>query len=642
MGIRTVAVYSDADAGAQHVMLADEAYRLGPAAASESYLKGDEVLRIARECGANAIHPGYGFLSESPTFARLVQDAGIGFVGPPASAIESMGSKRVSKQIMLAAGVPCVPGYHGPDQSPARLAAEAEQIGFPVLIKPVHGGGGKGMRVSRSASDFADELAASQREARKSFGNNDVLLERWLERPRHIEVQVFADGHGACVSLSERDCSVQRRHQKIIEEAPAPELSEDLRKELADKAVAAAKAVDYVGAGTVEFIMDTKTRQFYFMEMNTRLQVEHPVTELITGVDLVQWQLLIAGGAPLPITQDQVQRKGHAIEARIYAERPEANFLPDAGRLVHVATPSGQYRLDTGVVEGDEVSSYYDPMIAKLVVHGQTRNDALAALDRALGEYQIVGPSTNVKFIQTVVNHPAFKAGPVETSFIPTHHDELFKPVETPDEVLVQAALSLVHPGTLEIRDVWHTLHSRRFTDSASRTFHVCDRAITVRPRTRHEPGPAGYDVTIGGATYAATCAWQSPTELVTHTLGAHGARHVSTVVAHHEHLHVFTAGTHYTLHVARAVVDDASGPAARGTTGTLRAPMPSTVVDVRVAPGDAVREGQVCVVLESMKMEMIIRADRDGTVGALGVAKGQVVAEGDELVVLEPEAEAE
>jgi 3-methylcrotonyl-CoA carboxylase alpha subunit len=448
LGISTVAVFSEADAKAQHVRLADEAYCIGPAASAESYLRQDKILAVAHRTGATMIHPGYGFLSENAAFAALLEQSNVTFMGPPASAIDAMGSKSASKHIMLNAGVPCVPGYHGDNQDPAFLAQEADKIGYPVLIKAVKGGGGKGMKIADTPAEFGDALESAQREAAKSFGDATVLIEKYLTAPRHVEVQVFADKHGNAVYISERDCSVQRRHQKIIEEAPAPHLPEHLRRELGEKAVAAAKAVGYVGAGTVEFILDAKRPEnFYFMEMNTRLQVEHPVTEMVSGLDLVEWQLEVAAGNRLPLLQDELKIEGHAFEARIYAENTDANFLPDTGRLVHVALPSTStlthsntalaprsggvvgseqqseavVRVDTGFVSGDEISVHYDPMIAKLIVKGRDRTEALRIRANALNQYQVVGPSTNIQFLKNLVRHPRFIAGDVETGFIAKH-----------------------------------------------------------------------------------------------------------------------------------------------------------------------------------------------------------------------------
>ncbi|RHZ08101.1 hypothetical protein DYB26_011841 [Aphanomyces astaci] len=419
LGVRTVAVYSDADANAQHVKMADEAYRLGPPPAAESYLLFDEILRIAKESGAQAIHPGYGFLSENAAFAKACATAGVEFIGPPVAAIEAMGSKSASKDIMIAAGVPVTPGYHGDDQSFERIKAESAKIGYPVLLKAVLGGGGKGMRIVDREEDLKDNMEACVREAKASFASTDILVEKYLRRPRHVELQIFGDKHGNVVHLFERDCSVQRRHQKVLEEAPAPHMSDALRKKMGDAAVAAAKAVGYVGAGTVEFLLD-EDESFYFMEMNTRLQVEHPVTEFITKQDLVELQLKVAAGQALPVRQDDLRIHGHAIEARIYAENPYNNFLPGSGTLHHLRLPplTDSVRVDTGILQGDAVSIFYDPMIAKLVVHAPTRKEAIQGLVQALGQYQVVGLPTNIEFVARTAAHPEFIKGGVDTSFL--------------------------------------------------------------------------------------------------------------------------------------------------------------------------------------------------------------------------------
>lgn len=633
MGVKTVAVYSEADRECMHVKMADEAYCIGPAPSSESYLVIDKIIAVAHQSKSQAIHPGYGFLSESPIFARRVVDEGLVFIGPPASAIQSMGSKRESKEIMLAAGVPCVPGYHGAAQDLPTLTKAATKVGYPLLIKPTHGGGGKGMRIVRDANDLESEILSAKREAAKSFGNDEVLLERWLERPRHVEVQVFADSFGGCVALWERDCSVQRRHQKIIEEAPAPGLSPELKKDFAEKAVAAAKAVNYVGAGTVEFIMDAETDEYFFMEMNTRLQVEHPVTEMVTGVDLVSWQLSIASGNPLPITQADVPCIGHAFEARIYAERPEANFLPDAGRLIHTRPPiSAPHRLETGFQEGDEVSSYYDPMIAKLIVHGKDRSEALTMLQRALEEYQVVGPSTNIEFLKAVAGHSEFKEGAVETSFIPTHHDELFAQKDIPPVVLAQGALYMAARARDDLSKTghgpWSSLAFRRFGDVAkvNRSFDEGLVTLLANPDGSFEVSTGEYDT-------RANVTLISPTEI---KCQFDDTTSQSTIIQSSNKLHIFTNDNHHILHLTQTASTEQGEKS--GQSDQLVSPMPATVIDVKVKPGDKISSGQVCAVLESMKMEINIRAERDGVVGKVFAVKGASVEEGSVLVVLEKE----
>src|SRR6266853_754818 len=442
LGVATVAVYSEADANARHVRLADEAVLIGPAAARESYLVGERILEVAKRTGAEAIHPGYGFLSENEEFAEACEKAGVVFIGPPASAIRAMGSKSAAKALMGAAGVPLTPGYHGDNQDPAFLAQQADQIGYPVLIKASSGGGGKGMRRVDAAADFEAALASCKREAANAFGDEQVLVEKYVLKPRHIEIQVFGDKHGNCVYLFERDCSVQRRHQKVLEEAPAPGMTAERRAKMGAAAVAAAKAVGYVGAGTVEFIAEQDER-FYFMEMNTRLQVEHPVTEAITGQDLVEWQLRVAAGEPLPLRQEQLHLHGHAIEARLCAENPDANFLPATGRLDVLRWPDehvvfrrdGFVRVDAGVGEGDAISPFYDSMIAKLIVWGETREQALARLDDALARTHIVGPHTNVAFLRRVVNSASFARADLDTALIERERAVLFNKTGLPLEV---------------------------------------------------------------------------------------------------------------------------------------------------------------------------------------------------------------
>ncbi|MEA3095264.1 MAG: 3-methylcrotonyl-CoA carboxylase alpha subunit, partial [Caballeronia sp.] len=438
LGVGSVAVYSDADAQAKHVAICDEAVHVGGAAASESYLRIEKIINAALETGAQAVHPGYGFLSENEDFARACEKVGLVFIGPPVEAISAMGSKAAAKALMQSASVPLVPGYHGDSQDPALLQKEADGIGYPVLLKASAGGGGKGMRVVEKSADFASALLSCKREAASSFGNDRVLIEKYLQRPRHVEVQVFADQHGNAVYLFDRDCSVQRRHQKVLEEAPAPGLSDEVRKAMGEAAVAAARAVNYVGAGTVEFIM-TGDGQFYFMEMNTRLQVEHPVTEMVTGLDLVEWQLRVASGEPLPLLQDQLKVNGHAIEARIYAENPSRGFLPSTGTLKHMRLPeavefqlNGNVRIDSGVREGDTITPFYDPMIAKLIVHGRDRDDALLRMALALKQCEVVGPSTNIEFLHRIVVSVPFSEGDLDTGLIERHHDTLFAPSTVP------------------------------------------------------------------------------------------------------------------------------------------------------------------------------------------------------------------
>ena len=445
-GIRTTTLYTDPDRHSQHALSSPFAVNLG---STDQYLNGDRIIEVAREQGCQAIHPGYGFLSENAAFAKKCTDAGVKFIGPPWKAIEAMGDKSRSKEIMIEAGVPCIPGYHGSEQDPRRLESEAERMGYPVLLKAVKGGGGKGMRIVMKLEEFQDQLASAKSEARSSFGDDVMLVEKYITTPRHVEVQIFADKHGNCVALGERDCSIQRRHQKILEESPAPNLDESTRHDLWEKARQAALAVGYEGAGTVEFIFDNDTGEFFFMEMNTRLQVEHPVTEMVTGEDLVRWQIIVAEGGTLPLDQNQVidriKGKGHAIEARIYAEDPSLNFIPSTGRLLHhrAPLPTENVRIDAGFVEGDEVSPYYDPMIAKLIVSGPDRRSALQALRVALEQYEIAGPVTNIEFLKRLCSSQDFTDGDVETGYISKHHNELFESVKIEPEVWMQAAIGL-------------------------------------------------------------------------------------------------------------------------------------------------------------------------------------------------------
>ncbi|KAJ7665647.1 carbamoyl-phosphate synthase L chain, ATP binding domain-containing protein [Mycena rosella] len=702
LGIKTVAVYSDVDKDSLHVKLADEAYCIGPAPSAESYLRADKIIDVCRRSGAQAVHPGYGFLSENAQFSETLAKEGIVFIGPPAPAIVSMGSKSESKNIMAAAGVPCVPGYHGDEQVPQFLFEEATRIGFPVLIKAIHGGGGKGMRTvtTPTFAAFQEALSSAQRESLKAFGNDTVLVEKYIERPRHVEVQVFADTFGGVVSLWERDCSVQRRNQKIIEEAPAPGLSAELRADLSSKAIAAAKAVNYVGAGTVEFIFDNDTEKFYFMEMNTRLQVEHPVTEMVTGLDLVEWQLEVAAGNPLPLAQSSIPLVGHAFEARIYAENPRNNFLPDSGPLLHLSTPMPTHifassfpaippssgassladltpslsshnsmvilpsvRLEEGFKQGSQIGVYYDPMIAKLVVHGRDRTEALRMLRKALDEYHVVGVSTNVEFLRALAGNQAFINEEVETGFIPKHFDELFPPILAPSpELLAQAALFVVlrdHPiSSPTLQSPWTSLTSRRFGgDVYERTIALQEEnaASDSIPVTVHvkPAGPAHFDVTVrtaGGDTHFTSVAAQliSPTTLSS-TLNDAYTR--VTVVSQPpapgvpatsapntmERIHIFADGAKTTLALPSpkwllSLSEEILGAGK----GALRAPMPSLVVEVRVKLGERVEKGQAVVVLESMKTETVLRADVAGVVKAVGCKNGEMVEEGRQLVEIE------
>ena len=636
LGLKTVAVYSDADANAKHVGYCDEAIHIGGSAPKDSYLRWERIIEAAKATGAEAIHPGYGFLSENEEFAKACLDAGLVFIGPPASAIKAMGLKAESKQLMEKAGVPLVPGYHGADQDPVMLKHEADRIGYPVLIKASAGGGGKGMRAVEKSEDFAAALASCQREAINSFGNDTVLVEKYAQRPRHIEIQVFGDMHDNYVYLFERDCSVQRRHQKVLEEAPAPGLSPEMRQQMGLAAVAAARAVNYVGAGTVEFIVEQRadgSMNFFFMEMNTRLQVEHPVTEAITGLDLVEWQLRVASGEKLPLAQDQLKINGHAIEARICAENPDNNFLPTTGTLhvydkpVCTAFERGTVRIDDGVRQGDTISPFYDSMVAKLIVHSQTREEALARMDEALSQTRIVGLSTNVQFLRYVVRSPSFAQANLDTALIPREEAVLFKqePVGLPMAAASAIAQTLLSEQAAEgsdpfsRRDGWQT------------------HGVTQRPFEFDFHGePAKATLTYGhdGALQLTVGEVSGP---LVFTKGAQGIdiqfaglRLSATVYTQGEVDHVFTARG-ATQITAIDLLAHAGESHAEG--GRLTAPMPGKILSFSVKAGDVVKKGQPLAVMEAMKMEHTIAAPADGVVEELMYAPGDQVTEGSELL---------
>jgi 3-methylcrotonyl-CoA carboxylase alpha subunit len=648
LGLVSIAVYSEADRNARHVREADEAVLIGPAPPRESYLRSDRIVEAAKASGAEAIHPGYGFLSENAAFAEAVEAAGLVFVGPPPAAIRAMGSKSEAKALMAKAGVPLVPGYHGANQDPGFLAREAERIGYPVLIKASAGGGGKGMRVVEKAQDFADQLAGAKREASGAFGDDRVLLERYLTKPRHIEVQVFADSHGNAIYLFERDCSLQRRHQKVVEEAPAPGMTAERRRAMGEAAVAAARAIGYRGAGTVEFIVEGDA--FYFMEMNTRLQVEHPVTEMITGLDLVEWQLRVAAGEPLPLTQDELAIDGHAFEARIYAEDPARDFLPATGRIVHMSLPveSEAVRIDSGVAEGDEISIHYDPMIAKLIVHGHDREGARLRLLRALEAMTIVGPANNVAFLRAVAAHPAFAAAEVDTGFIARHRAEL-----VPDEAPADAnTLALAALAVLADRQAEAAAAARRSGDPYSPWNRTDGWRLNLPTRVvmqftqGHGEGelthevriffvPGGYRLAIGERRILASIEALSGVAL---TAVLDGWRLTARVVR--QGLLLVVDGPQGL--VPLILVDPHGGAAPDvAVSGRILAPMPGKVVAVLTREGARVERGQPLLILEAMKMEHSILAPVDGTVTALRYAAGELVSEGAELLLLEAEGEA-
>jgi 3-methylcrotonyl-CoA carboxylase alpha subunit len=648
LGLRPVAVYSDADARARHVELADQAYRIGPAPARDSYLKIDAILDAAKRSGADALHPGYGFLSENAGVADACAASGVRFVGRPAAAIRAMGSKSAAKDLMARAGVPLVPGYHGAEQDPAVLSKAAKAIGYPVLIKASAGGGGRGMRIVERPQQLAEAVAAARREAEAAFGDPQLLIEKYLERPRHIEMQVFADRHDNCIHLFERDCSIQRRYQKVIEEAPAPDLSEERRAKIGAAAIAAARAVGYVGAGTVEFIApgDGGGGDFFFMEMNTRLQVEHPVTEAITGLDLVEWQIRVADGEPLPLAQDAVTRRGHAIEARLYAEDPARDFLPQPGRLEHVRFPDGAgVRVDTGVRSGDLVSRDYDPMIAKLIAWGATRDVAIARLGRALADTEIAGVRTNRGFLAAIVGHPAFAAGAIDTGFIERHRADLL-PASAPADARILALATLARllaerrdsaaafAATTDPHSPWAAVDGWRLNREAWQECLWRDGEATVAVRARF--GRAGFVLSLPGGLGIAADGVLEPDGSLRASLD--GVRSTARVVRRGAAVTVFDRGAEHRLTVVDPLAAAGIGEAAAGK---LTAPMPGRVSAVRVAPGERVARGHPLIVVEAMKMEHTIAAPAAGVVGAVHFRVGDLVEEGAELLVLEVGAEA-
>ncbi|XP_076282124.1 methylcrotonoyl-CoA carboxylase 1 [Lasioglossum baleicum] len=651
LGIQTVAVYSEADRNAMHVEQADEAYCIGPAPSSQSYLHQDKLVSIAKKSKCQAIHPGYGFLSENAEFAELCEEENITFIGPPTNAIRDMGIKNTSKAIMVAAGVPVIAGYHGDEQSNESLLLQAKRIGFPLMIKAVRGGGGKGMRIAFDESQFVEALEACRTEAEKAFGDGAVLLEHYIPESRHIEVQVFADKHGNVVHMFERDCSVQRRHQKIIEEAPAPGISADVRFNLGMTAVQAAKAVGYVGAGTVEFIMDRNTNNFHFMEMNTRLQVEHPITEAITGLDLVEWQLRVAAGEKLPLKQEEIRLSGHAFEARIYAENPRDGFLPGAGQLLYLRTPKilpKMIRIDTGVREKDEVSVHYDPMIAKLIVWGNDRGEALAVLRSKLSEYNIAGLDTNIEFIKDLCSHPSFRQGEVHTGFIKEHHQKLFPKLRVSHSVAIQAVLtSIFYEDLLSLQSSLATTdpYSPFATEIGSRLnhtltkafrFNVCNSDIDIEVKYIE---PEVYSVRIDkiGPWRRVTGTLKkkdsSTLELCTEIDGQ--ITRASVFIIHNK-IHLFTKDQEWQF------VEPSMKFRSNVTSNDFEvdpckalSPMPGLVEKLFVAKGSSVKAGDALLVITAMKMEHIIRATMNGTVEDVLCSIGDNVAKNKILVKL-------
>ncbi|MGJ7902002.1 acetyl/propionyl/methylcrotonyl-CoA carboxylase subunit alpha [Lysobacter sp. 1R34A] len=657
LGVRTVAVYSEADADAQHVRQADEAYPIGGPRPADSYLRGDAIIEVALRCGAQAIHPGYGFLSENADFADAVEAAGIAFIGPKAASMRKMGSKAGAKELMQAAGVPVVPGYTGENQDPAVLHGEADRIGYPLMIKAAHGGGGKGMRIVRASEEFPALLESCQREARNAFGRDRVLLERYVERPRHIEIQIFGDRHGQVIHLNERECSAQRRYQKVLEESPSPFLSAELRATMGAAAVLAGQAIDYVNAGTVEFIVgqdaDGKPGGFYFMEINTRLQVEHPVTELVTGLDLVEWQLRVAAGEALPRAQDAIGQRGHAIEVRLYAEDPEAGFLPGSGKLERLRLPSADahVRLDSGVIEGDTVTIFYDPMIAKLIVYDQDRPRALARLRGALAQCEIAGPKSNIEFLERLIRHPAVVEGRIDTGYLDRHLEEFMPSAQvdaagdrdlllgaTVVQLLAQegrsrdnAAASNDPDSPWAIADGWRLGHGGR----RSLAFVQRDERLELQAHgsggdyrieipalgdVQHQVQGARLDgaelsLRIDGRARRLTAFAESLSEsggrMVVHD-GERRLRLESVPMYRHEHSAASGSGNHVT------------------------APMPGRVVVVKLAAGDAVEAGQEVMVIEAMKMELSLKSPRAGVLAEVRAAAGDFVEADAVLATLE------
>ncbi|MBV7317278.1 acetyl/propionyl/methylcrotonyl-CoA carboxylase subunit alpha [Shewanella sp. NIFS-20-20] len=640
LGIRTVALFSDADQEARHVAMADESFYLGGSAPSESYLNAELILNIAKQAGAQAIHPGYGFLSENAEFARQCEAAGIVFIGPGSAAIDAMGSKSAAKAIMAKAKVPLVPGYHGDDQTDATLLASAKDIGFPLLIKAAYGGGGKGMRIVEQASDLQDAINSARREASSSFGNNKLLIERYLRQPRHVEVQVFADTFGNTIYLSDRDCSIQRRHQKVVEEAPAPGLSDRLRAQMGEAAVAAAKAIDYVGAGTVEFLLDGDG-SFYFMEMNTRLQVEHPVTEMVTGQDLVKWQLLVASGQPLPLAQDEVRIYGHAFEARIYAEDPLNHFLPASGKLNFLREPEqSQYvRIDSGIRENDVISNFYDPMIAKLIVWDESRPRALQRLIHALESYQICGVKHNIEFLANIAEHPAFAAADFSTDFIERYSESLIGTNNSEaDLALAFAALYQIlarkaHAkaqciNSSDPHSPWGQISGFRLNTPS--LHHVAllndqqqlQQLCLVEQQGNYVLPMAEQHWQLGGALKP---------ELLLAEVNGHKSKIPVSQVGDDFTLFLASGSYHFTAVQHQVPEEQASHE------DKLKAPMNGTVVTHLVNVGDSVSAGQGLLVMEAMKMEYTIEAPFDGTVSAFFFNAGELVTDGSVLLEVEP-----
>lgn len=650
MGMRTIAVYSDADADARHVTAADVAVNIGGPEPRDSYLRGDHIIEVAKQTGAQAIHPGYGFLAENTEFAQACAAAGIKFIGPSAEAIAAMGSKSAAKDIMEKAGVPLVPGYHGSNQDPDFLQARADEMGYPIMIKASAGGGGRGMRIVDQSADFKEALVSCQREAAAAFGDDTVLLERYLQKPRHIEIQIFADEHGNCVYLFERDCSVQRRHQKVIEEAPAPGMTPERRQAMGEAAVAAARAVNYVGAGTVEFIVEPDGR-FYFMEMNTRLQVEHPVTELITGHDLVQWQLEIGAGRKLRYEQDELSFDGHSIEARVYAENPDNDFLPSIGTLSvlklpeHVEFENGDIRIDRGVQEGDTISPYYDPMIAKVIVRAPDRAQARARMVQVLDQIQSVGVHTNIAFLRRLMLDKSFAEADLDTGLIERQHAELFPPYQPACDTTLALAVAtlLIENGATHSQieqssqspDPWDTHDFWRVSHQLKRTYALVEDNEIKQLNLSLEDDQ--WHISHNEQSYEFD--WQliaNNGSTLTTEVQLDDQRHTATTVALEDKIYVFVDGSVYEF---GTMVPGLYGEeSADGHEGGLTAPMPGKIISIEVAVGDAVKAGDKLLVMEAMKMEHTIYAPANGTVQELFYEVGDQVADGDELIAIDVE----
>ena len=625
MGLTTVAVYSDADKNAQHVKMADEAYHIGAAPSKDSYLVADKILNVAKMSGADCIHPGYGFLSENSEFANVCEANNIAFIGPPASSIEAMGSKTRAKEIMAAANVPLVPGYYGDKQDPSFLQAEAEKIGYPVLIKAAFGGGGKGMRIVSKASEFISALEGAKREATAGFGNDLVLLERYVDQPRHVEVQVFADNYGNCVYLGDRDCSLQRRHQKVIEEAPAPGLSDSLRKEMGEAAVRCALAIDYRGAGTVEFLLCGD--EFFFMEMNTRLQVEHPVSEMVTGVDLVNWQINVASGLALPLAQADIQLQGHSFEARIYAEDPSNDFIPCSGTIEALYTPANSefVRIDTGIAQGDEISPYYDPMIAKLIVHDDSRDQALARLQQALTQFHLAGFSTNISFLYNLAIHPRFKQGAPSTHFIAEQGEALV----TIDPSLLQTSRLIAGFAYLvslscntRSANPWQQLHGFSLNAPQHIIIPFSDTPVSAIKTAQ------GYSMTINDNTF------EVQGELTNGycNVSINGAKHT----AHVSHVDNAITVMNQALQTKFECVDKHFISSHENEALPLAAPLNGTVVKHLLEVGSTITKGDAVVIIEAMKMEYTLNAPHDGVLKSYCFAEGELVSHGALLAIVE------